>query len=60
MIEKKKPRLDEDYGEIDNVSPAQDKKMVNCKYCKFQFKANYATRTPKNCPYCGRPFFVEI
>ena len=60
MIDKKKPRLDEDYGEIDNVSPSQDKKMVNCKYCKFLFKANFETKTPKNCPYCGKPFFVEI
>jgi len=56
----KKRKPDEDYGEIDNVSPSEDKKEVACKYCKFRFKANFSTKTPKNCPYCGRPFFAEV
>jgi len=60
MIEKKKPRLDDDYGEVENVSPSFDKRPAKCQYCKFEFKANYKTRSPKSCPYCGRPFFVDI
>jgi rubrerythrin len=60
MIDKKKPKLDDDYGEIENVSPSTSKKVVKCKYCNFQFNANFETKTPKSCPYCGRAFFVEI
>lgn len=60
MTDKRKSRLDEDYDEIENVSPSQNKKKVACKYCKFGFMANFETKTPKNCPYCGRAFFVDI
>jgi hypothetical protein len=60
MTDPKKSRLDEDYGEIDNVAPSFDKRPVTCSYCKFKFKANFRTKTPKNCPYCGRPFFVDV
>jgi len=57
MIGKKKES--DDYGVIDNVSPSYTKKEVTCKYCKFSFKVNYATKTPRKCPYCSRPYFVE-
>jgi rubrerythrin len=60
LDKKKMPAIDDDYGEIDNVSPSFDKKMAICNHCKYQFKANYTTRTPKNCPYCGRTFFYDI
>jgi uncharacterized Zn-finger protein len=56
----KKPRKEEDYGEIENVSPSQNKKEVECKYCRFRFMANFESRTPKSCPYCGRAYFVDI
>ena len=59
MIGEKK-RLDEDFEELENVSPSEDKKSAECQYCHFKFKANYATRTPKKCPYCGRNFFTDI
>jgi predicted Zn-ribbon and HTH transcriptional regulator len=59
MITKKAPKLEEGYGEIDNVAPSVEKRPATCNYCKFQFKANYATKTPKNCPYCGRRFFMD-
>ena len=59
MIDKKYPKLEKGYGEIDNVSPTVEKRLAICNYCKFQFKANYATKTPKSCPYCGRRFFMD-
>jgi hypothetical protein len=60
MIEKKRSRLEDDYGEIEHLDRVDSKRPAVCKYCKFEFKADYAKRIPKSCPYCGRAFFVDI
>ncbi|MBW2971066.1 hypothetical protein KY320_02805 [Candidatus Woesearchaeota archaeon] len=56
--QKPKPK-EESYGEVDNVNPAINKKQVQCIKCGFRFKANFATKTPRACPYCGRAYFNE-
>ncbi|OGM01788.1 hypothetical protein A3K72_00220 [Candidatus Woesearchaeota archaeon RBG_13_36_6] len=52
-------KLDDDYGMVENVSPSYKKREVTCGYCRFKFKADFETKTPKSCPYCSRAYFAD-